>query len=775
MDTLKENIRLCIALFIFLVLLVSVFFLHANPVSFGFDEHILVPYFDEYVDTSLTIKFSETDHFFTDDVIIEIVASNPNARVFYSIDGSTPTIYSAEYTDPLRFGLKPEMYVVVLRAMAVYNYLASNPITHTFFIGYDVHDRFGTLVFSLSTNPDYLFDHDIGIMIDGRVMDEFIYENPGRNPRSAQATNFWMRGREWERPINVEVFTSYGDRVLAQSAGVRMHGSSSRVNPQKSFRIMARRYYSPDTGRFHFDFFPNETVYNGIPLTHSNTLILRNGGSNYWVCRLSNELGSALARNFGFRVVTPFEAAAVFLNGEYYGFMWLQVRVDEHYLEDIFNAPTREFDVVTGLLNRHSIPITYDERILVDLILKEEFATKNLIDDDVFAQLEEIVDVDNLLLYYAFQIYVDNIDWPGIGWGHNLRRWRYTGEQTPCLPPELDGRWRYAMFDFDSTFGLNTFPGFGFPTPPEGMIFQQVLEGVSLFRPYENHRDLLLANILSRQDMADKFTMILCDIAANIVTPEIMSDTIDAIITDAVWREIAFSAERWGMCLITFEYEHERIRNFANSRHKHIFRSLADFFGFPMDMYTVSIIGGEAIIGTQQGTFSRYFNHLVVPVSPVLPPFTEFSHWMLNGERIYNANISVSLTDAIDGYVTLELITRADIPPLIIADVQVTETGNGSVLLNPHYTSVSTTGLFLSNDPNHLHLWRLPAATIPPGRMLELAGRDTMDFAHRFRIQKNFNVRENSMLILSDETGRILDTFVLRSSQEPRDIAEYLP
>lgn len=736
---MPEDLRKSILLvFIGMVLLSLLMLPDCGQISLGISENIEIDsFFLVENNAGITLRFSETGHFYAEDVTVWISASEPGADIFYTTDGSVPTPYSALYTVPLHFEPASEMYAVVLKAIAVYEDLITEVLTHTFFIGHEINERFGSniLVISLSADPDCLFNEEIGI-----------FENLGGY------------GREWERPVNVEVFTHYGKRVMAQAAGMRIHGGWSRyTQPQKSLRLIARREYSPEAGRFHFDFFPSEFDINRMPLTKFNTLILRNGSNDFGYGQegrilangmIRNELGSLLAKKAGFLAVTPTQAAVVFLNGEYYGFSWLQVRIDEHYLEDIYAAPAREFDVINIA---ESYFETDDFVIIADLDRKNSFADKDLRDDEIFAELEALVDIENLLFYYAFHIFVGDDDFPH----NNLRRWRYTGEQAPGLAPELDGRWRYAFIDLDWAFG-NSGQGRN--------SFQLMLEGE------EYEKSPFLKNILKHPDLADKFTMILCDIAANVVSGEIVAAAIDALYSDVVWDEVSSWAAKWGVSTRDIFSEHMIIKNFVANRPEYIFESLSQYFGFGMEMYTVKINGGEAIIGTQQGVSSQHFNHLEVPVRPVVPKFYEFEYWILNGERIYDEEIMISVADAHNGVAELNLVKRYRMPPLKITEMYVLPLSNGVVLANLSGETVRTDGLYLSNNAADLLMYKIPLITVRAGGIIELAGRGSKDSNDFLRLRLGFNIRESSVLYLSDETGRVLDKSVLRTGTESMDL-----
>ncbi|MCL2364649.1 MAG: CotH kinase family protein [Defluviitaleaceae bacterium] len=509
-------------------------------------------YTPDYIENeALTLTLSQSGHFFNQGVYVEISANNDNARIYYTLDGSIPTSASFLYTDAvaIRAMVGWPMRVVVLRAIAVYGDTISRPLTHTFFLGEDVASRFGdeVLIFSIASDPYGLFDHYNGILVAGHAREEFIRQNPRRNIVPTDPANFNWRGREGERPMSMEVFHADGTRVLAQNAGLRVHGSWSRAYEQRSLRLMARSEYEPGGSRFNYAFFPGDMAFDGseTPIERYNTLILRNGGNDRRFGMLRNELGSVLARQLGINVVTPVRPAAIYINGEYWGFAWLQVRMDERYMQDLYNALTRNFDIVGmgELWVVADCPVAY-----ADIRYKNAFATRDLLDDEEFARLEAIVDIEDMLWYYAFQIFVGNGDWPH----NNLRRWRYTGEWHEGMAPELDGRWRYLVFDLDWILGLYG-DDYHLPT------FQRVLE-------QDNTSGALLRNVLTRPEQQQRFMEIMREVAA-VVTPENVAALLDEMY-GASYYEI-------GHALAAGRYDHWVGRNSIADNHANMIRFAA--------------------------------------------------------------------------------------------------------------------------------------------------------------------------------------------------------
>jgi len=688
----------------------------------------------------LTLSFSETGHFYDEHIEVSIAASIPESEIYYTTDGSEPTSESERYLHPLTFSAFKNPTAVVLKAVSVYGGQISKTLTHTYFLGTDIHERFDTLVFSLSTNEEYLYDYDTGIFVEGHLRDEYIAANPGRGIEPPAPANFNIRGMEGERPVYVEVFTPNGERVVAQAAGVRVSGGWSRATEQKSMRLIARNLYEPNVGKFHYNFFPDETVEYayGQNLRKFDTLVLRNGANDRDFGMLRNEVASKLAKDAGFRVVSPYRAASVFLNGEYYGFAWLQAGLNEQYLQDLYNAPTKDFDIVGDGDSWYN---TEDSELKEALISLNEYAKKDLTDDKIFAELEAILDIDNMLLYYAYETYMDNNDWPH----NNLKRWRYTGPLAEGLEfsPELDGRWRFIMYDLDWTLGL-------YDTSPASNTFKRVLSNGSP----------LLAAMLKRPELLNKFVTYVCAVSELVVTEENVKNTIADLFGEAESEiDRAFAARKYsGWTSKDYVLKnHANMVNYVVSRRDLVFSYLESQFGYS-GTFKIKIIGGKADFGAGIGETARFLGGLDVTLKPDLPKFTVFDHWVLNGGKIiYENEIAVSEANAVSGTVTLELVTHEELPPLAFTAARADRERNGLELINLKDETVGTTGLFLSDSADNPFLWELPELTVKPGQTIAFAGKGSADAADLFKVQMPFRVKSGKVLILSDAGGNVLD------------------
>ena len=111
----------------------------------------------------------------------------------------------------------------------------------------------GLPVVSLVTEPAHLWDAMTGI-----------YVNAGE------------RGREWERPVEVEWLSPGGEPDFSVGAGLRIHGAAGRrLMAKKSFRLYFRGEYGPRELAY--------PLFGVEPGQAYDRLVLRAGTNDSWL------------------------------------------------------------------------------------------------------------------------------------------------------------------------------------------------------------------------------------------------------------------------------------------------------------------------------------------------------------------------------------------------------------------------------------------------------------------------------------------------------------
>lgn len=461
-------------IYIFSALLVVLFVV---IVSIGCDKYPSSGTINKPQDKSGTKPiFSDLGGFFTGTMTLEMSLPDEFADsgydICYTTNNSIPDWLSASYSKPIQipcdesieteFGNeKDEINVTIVRA-ACFNKdgeIVGEVQTATYIQIAD-WDRFTMPVVSLVTESENLYDRNYGILAKG---------------------NSSNKGKEWERPVHVSFIETDHTLAISQDAGIRLFGNSSRGLAQKSFRITARKssYFDSDifsgSGKFYHTLFPGRLDGSGNELAVFDSFILRNGGNDSFFSDTegmrSTLLRDGLAYIIGSKASDNVDGMAyrpvvVLLNGEYYGILNMRERNDEHFIENMYGI--EDTDNITMISNEldTSLGGRYDGMwfyyVLDNGRESELNALRNFLDDILhglytYEEAAKYIDMQNVMEYYAINLFICNTDWPQ----NNIRIWRYTGQYDP-ENEMTDGKWRFMFKDQDlsmSRYTVGSNPG----------------------------------------------------------------------------------------------------------------------------------------------------------------------------------------------------------------------------------------------------------------------------------------------------------------------------
>lgn len=218
--------------------------------------------------------------------------------------------------------------------MRARSFIAGMPVSETFSktyaIGSEVSETFDNYsVFSIQSDSESFFDFDTGLFVPGVNFNE---------NNSQWTGNYFQRGSEWERDVEIEYFDA-GVSQWSQRTGLRIHGGKTRNAPQKSLRLYARAGLG--AAKFNYPFF--DTKSKSI----FDKLLLRAhfGGWNRTV--IKDEVSAYIVRDLDFESQHA-KPCVVFINGEYWGLYAIRDYFDSNYIEEEYEV---EKDSVDILLN----------------------------------------------------------------------------------------------------------------------------------------------------------------------------------------------------------------------------------------------------------------------------------------------------------------------------------------------------------------------------------------------------------------------------------------
>lgn len=425
------------------------------------------------VQKGASLEASHASGFFPEPFDLVLASDRPELTIRYTLDGSLPDAASTVYESPLPIrdrahepyriagermtfapARPPSRDAVNLATVVVAQAFdgetpIGQPLYRTFLVTPEGEARYTLPVVSLVTDPAHLFDDTYGIFAVGS---RYLAAAP-RFADGSTPANYNQRGREWERPIHMELILD-GEPVFSQSLGARTFGAWSRAELKKSLKLFARKDYTSDTNTMAYAFFPGLNNQEGAEIDSFRRLVLRNGGNDWNTTLFRDPLMQGLADDVAVKQAS--RPVVVFLNGEYWGVYFLTESMDATWVAAHFGVSADSVGIVAnaGELYEGTQADVDDYASLMAYVEQHSLASS-----ETFNRVAEWVDIEAYLRYQAAQIYFGNLDWPG----NNFRMFRVRpdadeGESGP-EPVERgqfpsDGRWRPMLFDTDFGFGL---------------------------------------------------------------------------------------------------------------------------------------------------------------------------------------------------------------------------------------------------------------------------------------------------------------------------------
>jgi len=640
----------------------------------------------QLISDALVVQFSHDAGFYDTSFYLSLFAP-VGADIFFTTDGSYPNEQTYQFTEPIFVyapgpGASPmafcdeplsQVRMLTIRAMAIQGDERSEIVTRNFVMGTDVHSRFceNTLIFAVTSDPIGLFDHYHGILVPG--VDRERWRNNYRllhgrwptigygwyNENPGSPANFNRRGRESEREAHVEMFDHLGVLHISQRIGIRVRGGFSRaVDSQKSLGLFAREEYG-DRNNFPFPFFANEFTHDGHLINRYRQVRLRNGGSDRYSAFIRDELSQTLFRQMGHPMTQTHRPAAVFLNGEYYGPAWLKSPRTPNHLARQLGGESERFEIIsggerlTGSMHWDGPRHIVDDFNRVHILARRGFTGSEGAEN--FEEFTQRICLDALILDYAMQIYINNLDWPN----HNMEFWRYFPTQEERGDPDLhpflrDGRWRVFTHDVESGWGIWD----NYDERVQDDTLRDILTGDSPHRWNSGDSSAFLHAMVdfpyTRARLANTFV----DLIEYAFAPENVLRVLDDLerqINHELHHGLRANRFRtediWWPSPNSVTENRDAIRRFAQYRPDFIFHSIHTNLGFhPSDRFAVTLTvgnGGTAIMNARpvaegQTVTGHYFTRTTIRITALPRQGYAVDYWLVDGTRVEGDSVEVN-------------------------------------------------------------------------------------------------------------------------------------
>jgi len=493
----------------------------------------------------------------------ELEISAPDGyTVFYTTNGSRPTVHSQRYKKPIKINpyknLNKKMMAIanspiwrkpvgrqnscmVVRARCFRENEGYGRIENVIYSTPEIRKHGDFQVVHILIDPDSLLGPERGIEVMGQkyysikewIKIDSIYGDARNVAIHDYPANYLGQGNGWTRPAEMILTDIEGKTIFGQSIRMRIHGNNTRCLPVKSYRIM------PDT--LVADSVMHHRFFDKLPYDTFKRLLLRSSGNDQIRTLFCDAMVQQIIKPMGLDI-QDYAPAALYMNGNYWGLRNIREMINEHYLEIKYNASLDSIDIqtITGIFRYGNLQATQAYNDMIEFIKNNSMA-----DTTAYQYVDTQLDIDNFIDYIIAETFFANTDWGKA----NARLYRIR-QQTDAMTQQnvTSWKWRWLVFDLDQAMRIN----------PEINFFDEIRSkppGVLLFSLMENPG--FREKFISRYEY--------------IITTMFTTQNIMQYINDFAERyhaEVERHTARWGAIVLFFsrQWEINKMKTFARQR-----------------------------------------------------------------------------------------------------------------------------------------------------------------------------------------------------------------
>ncbi len=595
---------------------------------------------------------------------IIILNDRDSIDIYYTIDGTEPSDTLDKYTGE----------IIELTASAVLkvkvhrdSFLSGN----TYYYNYIINEQTELPVIAISSDPENFFSKDHGIFHERNIQ------------------------RNIEIPAHFHYFDTKQNKEYKTYMGIKVHGSTSKLTvPMKSMRMYARNRYGENY--FNYPFFNND-------YSEYKRLVLRNAGQDFHYSYLRDSFVNLLARSIDKNLATSFQPCIVYLNGEYWGLMMLQERVDEKMISSQYR------------INDNNINLFEDDDMVKNgqydslLALIDTLDMLDISNDADVEFLMSKIDIENYINYTAVRFFSLIIDWPC----SNQKFWQ---------SDDFDKSYRWIVYDSDISCA------FSGQKHNFGNFFPPLCFYAQLF-------DILIRHKETRTKIINKY----CDLLNTTFDKKNTLTMLDSLV-DLISPEIPRHSNKWEGSCKDWEEHINKIRDFLEERPKKAWESMLGNL-FVYDTASVRFVENEhgkykinSIIVEDHDKEYYYFSDLPVKISAIPNKGYHFKSWK-SSLMPDSKTVSIKLPNSLY-YIEAEFISEHEIEYPVINEIMYKyfETGTSVdwiELYNPNNITIYTNDWTLQ-DKNENHVFRFPEACLIEPKGYLVISNDSTGFVHQY-------------------------------------------
>ncbi|MCD4694633.1 MAG: CotH kinase family protein [Bacteroidales bacterium] len=548
-----------------------------------------------YLDTTKaeTPIFSIQGGLFSGTQSVSLSVSSPIAEIHYTLDGSTPDMFSPEYSEAFEITSTSVIRARVFDPL----YLPGQVITNT----YIIDENSDLTIISVALNPEFLWDDTIGIYVAGVN---------GIIGKGSSTPKNW--NQDWERPVNIELYSPQDNLEFNKQAGIKIYGFASRKGDQKPFSFYMKKKYGTDNLSYQ--------LFKDKPGKVYKRFVLRNRGQRGSAhLKLNDVMMQSVISDVVNVDDQAYEPAVLFLNGEYWGIYSIREKLDNYYTETNFGLDPDNIDFIEhGLMHVCSGDLIHYTNML-DFLEQNDMSL-----DENYEYIKTQMDIDEYINYQITEIYSSNVDWPA----NNIKYWR---------PKTINGLWRWILYDIDNAFEFVSRNSLAYATEPNGPSWPNPPYSTFLFR-----------KLLENDEFKNQFIQQFASHLNITFGPQRVIDIANSI-NQEIDSEKAKHATRWGTSLTM------NVNSFSNSRIQYMQSFImAEFNLASYAELTVNYNDEEGLVvinnvQVPESDFTgEYFEDIPIQVTAIAKPGYKFVEWtgisnnnstsiIINGDSVITA------------------------------------------------------------------------------------------------------------------------------------------
>ena len=288
-----------------------------------------------------------------DKLTVEI---NGSGTIYYTLDGSEPTMNSKVYSSPIILSK-----TTVIRAMSYENGKKTSEVVTGSYI---INEDHTIPVLSISLAPSD-FNSVLGA---------------GASSLTKQA--------------HVELYEEDGSFSI--DCGIKLFGGSTRYINKKSFALKFSSKYGENELEYR--------VFDNRDATTYKSLVIRSGSQDSEYSMIRDELATSIMDDYGTVDVQAYKPVILYVNGDYWGIYFLREKVDEDFVQNHYDVDGDKSNII-----RIDGEVKYGSRDFY-LNLLYFIGNHDMSKKENYEEVKKMLDIENYIDFWIGELYTTNND-----------------------------------------------------------------------------------------------------------------------------------------------------------------------------------------------------------------------------------------------------------------------------------------------------------------------------------------------------------------------------